>query len=163
MPRWYKNVLTGKAALKENEEQQNAPVELQKFMTPVFRDEWDYVIDNYISGANEPGLIDSIGKLAYTRPVSLPVTEKPKREPSREDLTLRSKRQVFTPAPDEPSVKTTSEPAPKRVVISAPPTNEQRLKTRSRQLVQEITVTGDSLELNFYDNAEIDGDSIAVF
>jgi hypothetical protein len=30
-------------------------------------------------------------------------------------------------------------------------------------LVQEIPLTGDSLELRFYDNAEIDGDSIAVF
>ncbi len=29
--------------------------------------------------------------------------------------------------------------------------------------MQEIPVTGDSLELKFYDNAEIDGDSIAVF
>ncbi|MEO7961171.1 MAG: hypothetical protein ABIR19_06485, partial [Ginsengibacter sp.] len=141
----------------------DAPVELQKFMTPVFRDEWDYVIDNYTSGANEPDLIDSIGKLAFSRPVTLPVTEKPKWEPSREDVALRSERKVFIPATAEPSVRTNPEPLPQPVVIAAPPTNEQRLKTRARNVVQEITVTGDSLELNFYDNAEIDGDSIAVF
>ncbi len=162
-PGGTKMYLTGKAALKENEEQQNAAVELQKFMAPVFHDEWDYVIDNYTTGASEPGLIDSIGKLAFTRPVPLPATEKPKREPLRKDVALRSKRKVFIPATAEPSVKTNSEPVPEPVVIAAPLTNEQRLKTRSRQVVQEITVTGDSLELNFYDNAEIDGDSIAVF
>ena len=37
------------------------------------------------------------------------------------------------------------------------------LSARSRRLVAEIPVLGDSLELAFYDNAEIDGDSIALF
>ena len=155
--------LTGKAALKEKEEQLSASVELQKFMTPVFSDEWDYVITNYTTGGNDPDLIDSIGKLAFIKPIPAPVIEKPKQELSLEDMTVQPKNQVFIPAPAERSVKTTSEPVPKPVVIAAPLTNKQRLKTRSRQLVQEITVTGDSLELNFYDNAEIDGDSIAVF
>jgi hypothetical protein len=48
-------------------------------------------------------------------------------------------------------------------VVSAPLTNEQKFMTHTRQLVQEIPLTGDSVELRFYDNAEIDGDSIAVF
>lgn len=162
-PGGTKMYLAGKATLKENDEQKDAPVELQKFMTPVFRDEWDYVIDNYTSGANEPGLIDSIGKLAFTKPIPVPVIKKPEQETSREDVAIRSKKQIFIPAPAEPSVKTTSAPVPKPLVTAVPLTNEQRLNTRSRQLVQEITVTGDSLELSFYDNAEIDGDSIAVF
>ena len=162
-PGGTKMYLTGKAALKEKEEQLSASVELQKFMTPVFSDEWDYVITNYTTGGNDPDLIDSIGKLAFIKPIPAPVIEKPKQELSLEDMTVQPKNQVFIPAPAERSVKTTSEPVPKPVVIAAPLTNKQRLKTRSRQLVQEITVTGDSLELNFYDNAEIDGDSIAVF
>ncbi len=48
-------------------------------------------------------------------------------------------------------------------MVKAPLTNEQKLMARTRHLVQEIPLTGDSLELKFYDNAEIDGDSIAVF
>ncbi len=76
-PGGTKMYLTGKAALKENPDQQNAAVDLQKFMTPFFSDEWDYVIDNYTVGANDPDLIDSIGKLAFNRPVPAPVTEKP--------------------------------------------------------------------------------------
>ena len=162
-PGGTKMYLTGNAAAREKEEQQNAPVELQKFMAPVFHDEWDYVIDNYTSGANDPDLIDSIGKLASNRPVPLLVMEKPKEQPRREDVGLRSERKVFIPPTAKPSVKTNPEPVSKPLIIAAPLTNEERLKTRSRQLVQEITVTGDSLELNFYDNAEIDGDSIAVF
>lgn len=162
-PGGTKMYLAGKAALKESDEQKDAPVELQKFITPVFHDEWDYVIDNYTSGANDPALIDSIGKLAFTKPIPVSVIKRPKQETPREDVAVRYKKQVFNPAPAEPSVKKTSEPVPKPVTTAVPLTNDERLKTRSRQLVQEITITGDSLELNFYDNAEIDGDSIAVF
>lgn len=42
-------------------------------------------------------------------------------------------------------------------------TNEQRFTSRTKILQNVIPVKGDSIELRFYDNAEIDGDSIAVF
>lgn len=159
-PGGTKMYLTGNAALKEKAEQQKAPVDLQKFMIPVFSDEWDYVIENYTSGGNDPELIDSIGKLALIKPIPNPDIEKPQQEPSREDVAVQPKKQVFLPMPaNKPSMKT----PPKPVVTAAPLTNEQKLITRTRQLVKEIPVTGDSLELSFYDNAEIDGDSIAVF
>lgn len=163
-PGGTKMYLTGKAALKEKAEQPTAPVDLQKFITPVFNDEWDYVIENYTTGANDPELIDSIGRVAVTKPVPASIIEKQQQEPSGEDVVVQPKKQVSIPAPaKKPSIKTTSEPAREPVVTAAPLTNEQRLITRSRQLVQEIPVTGDSVELRFYDNAEIDGDSIAVF
>jgi hypothetical protein len=38
-----------------------------------------------------------------------------------------------------------------------------KLLTRTRKLVLEIPVAGDSVELRFYDNAEVDGDSISLF
>lgn len=151
--------LTGTAALKEKPDQQDATVDLEKFIRPFFRDEWDYIIDNYTVGANDPYLIDSIGKLAFTRPV--PVTEKP--EPPHEEVAVQPPKPVFIPAPpSEPSIQTAPIPAPEPVA-TVPLTNEQKFRTRTRQLVQEIPLTGDSLELRFYDNAEIDGDSIAVF
>jgi hypothetical protein len=158
-PGGTKMYLTGKAALKEKPNQQDAAVDLQKFITPFFRDEWDYVIDNYTVGANDPYLIDSIGKLAFTRPV--PVIEKP--QPPREEVAMQPQKSVFIPAPTpKPSIQTTPKPV-NEPVVSAPLTNEQKFRIRTRQLVQEIPLTGDSLELRFYDNAEIDGDSIAVF
>ena len=162
-PGGTKMYLNGKAALKEKEDQQNAPVELQKFETPAFPDEWDYVINNYTLGANDPDLIDSIGEIAFTKAVPVPVVEKPREKPRREDVVVQPKKQVFTPARVKPPVETPSQPLPAPVVTAAPLTNQQRLNTRTRQLVQEIPLAGDSLELNFYDNAEIDGDSIAVF
>lgn len=162
-PGGTKMYLTGKAALKKTPDQQNAVVDLQKFMTFVFSDEWDYVIENYTVGANDPELIDSIGKLAFTRPVPAPVTEKPQLNGYGDEVAVHSKKQVVIPVPaSKPSIKTISEPAP-QLIEKAPLTNEQKLKTRTRHLVQEIPVTGDSVELKFYDNAEIDGDSIAVF
>lgn len=42
-------------------------------------------------------------------------------------------------------------------------TNEERFTSRTKILQNVIPVKGDSIELRFYDNAEIDGDSIAVF
>jgi hypothetical protein len=42
-------------------------------------------------------------------------------------------------------------------------TNQERLNSRTKILQNIIPVKGDSIELRFYDNAEIDGDSIAVF
>lgn len=159
-PGGTKMYLTGKVALKEKPDQQDATIDLQKFITPFFRDGWDYVIDNYTVGANDPYVIDSIGKLAFARPD--PVTEKPQPKP-REEVVMQPKKQVFIPAPaSKPSIQTTPQVVAEPVV-SAPLTNEQKFMTRTRQLVQEIPLTGDSVELRFYDNAEIDGDSIAVF
>ena len=162
-PGGTKMYLTGKAALKDDPGQQDAGVDLQKFITPIFRDEWDYVIDNYTVGANDPYLIDSIGQMAFNRPVAVPVTEKPIQKRQEKEVVIQHKKQVFIPvSASKPSIKTTPEPVDKPVAL-APLTNEQKFKTRTRKLVQEIPLTGDSLELKFYDNAEIDGDSIAVF
>ena len=157
MSGWYQNV----PSLKEKPGQHDAAIDLQKFITPSFPDEWDYVINNYTTGANDPDVIDSIGKLAFTRPAQ--VTEKPLPKPPREVVAIQPEKQVLLPASaPKPSLKTTPKPVDEPA-LSVPLTNEQKLMTRTRQLVQEIPLTGDSVELRFYDNAEIDGDSIAVF
>ena len=156
-PGGTKMYLTGKAAFKENPDVLNRPVDLQKFTDPFFPDEWDYIINNYTIGANDPYVIDSIGKLAFTRPV--PVTEKPVPKPPKE-VAIHPKKHVSISS--KPSIKTAPAPVAEPVV-SAPLTDEQKFRTRTRQLVQEIPFTNDSLVLKFYDDAEIDGDSIAVF
>lgn len=162
-PGGTKMYLTGTAALKEKPDQEDATTNLQKFITPFFPDGWDYVINNYTVGANDPYLIDSIGKLAFARPATLPNIEKQQPKPPRQVVVNQPKKQVFIPVPSSESpIKTTSK-AVDEPVVSPPLTNEQKFKTRTRQLVLEIPVTGDSVELKFYDNAEIDGDSIAVF
>ncbi len=56
---------------------------------------------------------------------------------------------------------------PKPVVKIAdpvkPPSIEEKFTTRTKTFIKEIPLSGDSIELRFYDNAEIDGDSISLF
>jgi hypothetical protein len=40
---------------------------------------------------------------------------------------------------------------------------EALFRNRTKTFVGEIPVSGDSLNLDFYDNAQIDGDSISIF
>jgi hypothetical protein len=165
-PGGNKMYLNGKAASKVDVDQTIGPVALQKFADPVFNDEWDYVIDNYTVGANDPRLIDSIGRLAFEKrvPVEPDVVAIVKRKPSLKTERKQSHKQVFiSGTANKPIVKPTPDPIEEPIVANAPLTNEQKFATRSKQVMQEIPVTGDSIELRFYDNAIVDGDSIAIF
>ncbi len=110
---------------------------------PVFPDEWDFLIDNYAFGVSHPEVVDSIEQLATT-----PVL------PTNQSLVNTSKQQ---PEKIDPSAVVVP------FVPAAAQTNQARFTNRTKILQNVITVKGDSLELRFYDNAEIDGDSIAVF
>lgn len=135
-------MLDGKAGQPE-EDDPKGNVHLDKTGSTSFPDEWDYVIDNYLTGTNDPWIIDSISTLAYRQPVKPIIIP---REPQKEVVTI-------TPPPTKaPVIKTVP-----------PPTIEEKFTSRKRVLVTEIPLTGDSIELRFYDNAEIDGDSISLF
>jgi hypothetical protein len=56
-------------------------------------------------------------------------------------------------------------PAPKTVEkqLTVKKTIEEEFKIRKKLFATDIPITGDSVELRFYDNAEIDGDSISLF
>jgi hypothetical protein len=135
-----------------NDEQQQIPsgdVHLQKWGVPVFNDEWDYVIENYTVGANDPDIIDSISTIGAT-----PVVEEVKPAPVIINEPVRKETPVTSlPAKEEP----------KPLVEIKAPTIEQKFTTREKIFIKEIPVSGDSIELRFYDNAEIDGDSISLF
>lgn len=135
--------LDGETASKEDEEKSKGEVHLDKINSPLFGDEWDFVIDNYTVGANDPFIIDSVGMIAR-RPAPIPVVV--------------------------PVVAKAPEPAPEPVAViqpkpvpAAPLTIEQKFTLREKIPVLEIPIAGDSITLNFYDNAEIDGDSITLF
>ncbi len=201
-PGGTKMYLNGDAALKEDEEKTKGPVDLQKFISHTFNDEWDFVIDNYIFGANDPELIDSIGKMAFVKPVPVErpmVIEKPelpasntvvvqtrkkaavpliKKEPEIKPVfigddkpevkqaTVAVKKPEVKPAPvavKKPEVKQVTAIAKEPVVAVTPLSINEKFATRNKVVVQEILVTSDSLELSFYDNAEVDGDSISIF
>src|SRR4051812_23531221 len=145
-------MLDGKASLKDKPGQPSGEVDLVKVPGPSFNDEWDFVIDNYTIGANDPYIIDSIGMIA-SRPapevITAPVIAAPL--PSKPDETVMIERKAPAPPP------VIALPAPK------PQTIEDKFTSRKKVFTKEILLEGDSLELRFYDNAEVDGDSISLF
>lgn len=145
-PGGSKMFLDGKAT-DRNTERPRGDVALEKTDDRIFEDDWDFVIDNYTAGANDPYIIDSISYLAGAPPISPVVVSHP------------------APVPVQPApaiALPTNEPAA-IVVPNRQPTIEEKFSSRSKKLVTEIPLMGDSIELRFYDNAEIDGDSISLF
>lgn len=142
-------MLEGKAG-KPEDETPNGDVRLDKTDGGSFNDEWDFVIDNYLVGANDPWIIDSVSLVAsQPMPVEEPVVHRPVlTTPARNDVAKTTAPVIDE---DKPSI---SVPAP---------SIEQKFVNRKKVLVTEIPITGDSIELRFYDNAEIDGDSISLF
>ena len=68
-------MLDGKAGNKD-ENNPSGDLHLDKIDNGIFSDEWDYVLDNYLVGTNDPDIIDSIGSIAFQNQVA-PVEEKP--------------------------------------------------------------------------------------
>ena len=183
-PGGTKMYLNGKASIKQTE-QPKGPVDLQKYPTPNFKDEWDFIIDNYMVGANDPELIDSIGRIAFTKPVPQipqPVIQPKKTEPIA--VAAKPNRPLFIEdQPIEPETKTAINTARKTVTktvidkskeiiivkqkepvfVNTPLSIKEKFTTRTTVMQMEIPLAGDSIELRFYDNAEVDGDSISIF
>jgi hypothetical protein len=61
--------------------------------------------------------------------------------------------------PPMAAAKSPNASVPKQTPSVVPPA----LKTRKNELVEEITTAAKKLEISFYDNGEIDGDTISVF
>ena len=73
-------------------------------------------------------------------------------EPAKEDLVI---------SPSEPAIKKTTD-----TVARVQPTDkslEESFKKRNNVLSKELEVNSDSVRISFYDNGDIDGDSISVF
>lgn len=144
-----KMMLDGTVSGKETVSKTLGEVHLDKGGRPAFEDEWDFVIENYTLGANDPDIIDSIAAIAFTPP---PVIEKPA---TPAIVYNPPPKAVTKPAPAPETVKATPPPAPLTI--------REKFVIREKKFIKEIPVTGDSIELRFYDNAEIDGDSISLF
>lgn len=153
-----KMFLEGAAGPVASPNNSTGPVELAKANQTSFPDEWDYVIGNYTVGANDPDLIDSVSLVA-AKPKATPAT--PPARPTAEsepELPVRKPGMVAIVTPPEPK----AEPKPEPPVVRLP-TIEEKFIARKKEYVTEIPVSGDSIELRFYDNAEVDGDSISLF
>ena len=177
--------LDGKSSRKDDDRKDKKELHLVKTATyPLFPDEWDFLIANYAYSVIHPELVDSIEQLALNTqplPVDEEQTSQPlnaivgKPVPAESLITPQGKTGITEPSADQPatrkpietSLETHSANSPQSVkpppVQIAKETNEERFTSRKKILQNVIPVKGDSIELRFYDNAEIDGDSIAVF
>jgi hypothetical protein len=150
-----KMFLDGNAFLKNDREDIKGPVHLEKTTTPVFSDEWDFIIDNYTSGGNNPELIDSVTAIA-SMPVFSPV-KKTGEAGRTETLAVKPN------AKEKTETSLTKTPVPFQNNLPAQNIIEDKFRQRKKLIIAEIPLAGDSIELRFYDNAEIDGDSISLF
>ncbi|MCG7753674.1 DUF2147 domain-containing protein [Flavihumibacter cheonanensis] len=157
--------LDGTSSSRDKQNSKNGEVHLQKMSKPIFNDEWDFIIDNYFVGGNDPILIDSVSQI--TAKVNFPEEKnmKPvmvivapgKSNPPPAVSAPEPGAANPTPAP----VEATAAPAP---VASAPiDVVEKKFTTRKNVLQTVIPITAKTIELRFYDNAQVDGDSIALF
>lgn len=151
--------LDGHSSRKDDDQKGKKELHLLKGnLAPVFPDEWDFLIENYAYGVSHPEIVDSIEQMAYNSGPSLRTPE----TTSSVQNQMGSPSQNETAAPPQKELVAPPQPAPLFIPPSAQ-TNEQRFTSRTKILQNVIPVKGDSIELRFYDNAEIDGDSIAVF
>ena len=177
--------LDGKSSLRDGEQKSKKELHLVKGPNePVFPDEWDFVLDNYAYSVSNPRIVDSIEGIALApSPVPQGYEEAPLRVVSKENPivakgnpTVQKETALIAPSPNTvPEEKPLPEKAiPASVAKQGPvpeiqtipvtaQTNEQKFSSRKKVLQTVIPIKGDSIELRFYDNAEIDGDSIAVF
>jgi hypothetical protein len=145
-------LLDGSSTLRDDKENKKGIIHLEKTGLPLFKDEWDFVIENYTIGANDPYIIDSISHIALS---TVPAVV-----PSHTPVMVKS-----PPSPTRPIRRVGQQPLPAEAKRPAATvlTIEDKFVTRTKKLATVIPITGDSIELRFYDNAEIDGDSIALF
>jgi hypothetical protein len=159
--------LDGTSSSRDQQNSKNGEVHLQKMSKPIFNDEWDFIIDNYFVGGNDPVLIDSISQI--TAKVNFP-----------EEKTMKPVMVIVAPGKtNPPPAANVPEPGAKTAPVAAAPVPvpatsapvanapidvvEKKFTTRKNVLQTVIPITAKTIELRFYDNAQVDGDSIALF
>jgi len=163
-------MLDGKAVTKE-EQKNKGELHLDKIKSPSFRDEWDYVIENYTVGANDPEFIDSIASIHKTMKqpevvAVIPAPEIVQPPASNPEPVITKENTAVQKDTIQQIIKTEAPVAIRKetpAVSSRPPVIQEKFIERKKVLTTELPLEGDTIEIHFYDNAEIDGDSISLF
>ena len=119
-----------------------------------FTDEWDFVLESFTVEDNNPKIIDSVDVVAAKKAIE----DQPVKSSSDRDSVIA----IPTPAPIQTEfTKSTITVMPVESIKPSP--IEEKYVARKKVFAAEIPVTGDSVELHFYDNGQVDGDSISLF
>jgi hypothetical protein len=157
-----KMFLDGNTATKSNPDKIKGAVELEKTGTVIFRDEWDFIIENYTAGANDPYIIDSVATVTSASEI-VPEKKETLQQANELPVTTNEPGKVKSiPVEKAEPVKIQSPPKPEPSQLASKKIQED-FRIREKVIESEIPLAGDSIELRFYDNAEIDGDSISLF
>ena len=155
-PGYGRIILGGKASKINNSRERAGEMNPDKMDWTNYTDEWDYVLENITVEAYDPGNSDNIDVIGSKK--------------AMEDQRVKPYRQAV-------SLISMSEPTPPEIELTGPgsvitvmpvdsiklPVIEQKYMAREKVFAIEIPVSGDSVELRFYDNAQVDGDSISLF
>jgi hypothetical protein len=145
-------LLDGTSNLKDDIDSDKKIIHLQKTDEHIFNDEWDWVIENYTVGASDPYLIDSISQLQGVMPFP-EEKEFIASTPAKPEAVERGKPMVVI---NPPATEKNIAPSPVR-------SPEEKFTSRKKIVQTVIPLTANTIELRFYDNAQVDGDSIALF
>jgi hypothetical protein len=155
-------MLNGKTG-KLSEEDPKADLHLDKIDEGIFTDEWTNVIDNYLVGSNDPNVIDSVRAIAGHQGPQPWATARAQPNQPQQIPTLVEEKPMPVKSAGPSIAKQIPKEEPRTPEPPKPQTVEDKFANRIKTFVKEIPVTGDSIELRFYDNAEVDGDSISLF
>ena len=119
-----------------------------------FTDEWEFVLESFAMEANDPGIIDSADVVVAKKTIE----DQPVKTLSDGDSAIAIAES--TPAQTD-LTKSTNTVMPIEPV--KPSAIEEKYVVRKKVLTTQIPLSGDSITLHFYDNGEVDGDSISLF
>lgn len=118
-----------------------------------FTDEWDCVLESVTVEDNSPEIISSTGG----------ITKKTiEHQSAKPFIELDSVIAIAKPTATETEfTKATITVLPIELIKSS--AIEEKYIARKKVFAAQIPVSGDSIELHFYDNGQVDGDSISLF
>jgi len=121
-----------------------------------FTDEWDFALESLAVEENEPQVDDGINVVAAKK-----TTEDHPATPINDGDSAIA---ITRPRPIPTQIEFTKSTMTGMPVESIKPSGiEEKYSARKKVFAAEIPVSGDSIELRFYDNGQIDGDSISLF
>jgi len=151
----YGRIILGEKASKMDKQLQRArEVTLDNTDWSDFADEWDFVLESFTVEANDPQVIDSVNVVATKEPIE----SQPAKLFSDADSVIAIPKPTLTQIE---FTKSTITGMPVEAII--PSAIEEKYVARKKVFAAEIPVSGDSVELHFYDNGQVDGDSISLF
>ena len=151
----YGRIILGEKASKVDKQLQRArEVTLDNTDWSDFTDEWDFVLESFTAEANDPQIIDSVNVVATKKTIEY----QPAKPFSAADSVIAIPKATPT------QIEFTKSTIIVMPVESIKPSGiEEKYVARKKVFAAQIPVSGDSVELHFYDNGQVDGDSISLF